>query len=407
MIDRLRKKFIRICTISFLAVFLVLFSAIYLVTAYQTDASLDTLADIVTENDGRFPNYEEFSAGDDLTRRPNAVNQESPFTTRFFTVRLDSTRQLQSVDLGAIASVTQQQAAEYAADALQSGKPRGWLDDFRYKISQTDNGLTVVLVSGADAKQFNNRFLLSTSSVFAGGSLIVLLLVILFSKRAVRPTAESYAKQKQFITDANHELKTPLTLIRTNLDILEEECGPSEWLSDIRDETAMLTALVDRLVTLTRMDEEQTKLDMQPFDLSEAAAETVAAFSSAAARAGKSLHSEITPRVCYTGDEAALRQLLALLLDNAVKYCDANGSIHMTLTGGRHPVLTVDNSCAEVDSLPLNRLFDRFYRADKARTSGSGFGIGLAIAQAITEKHHGEITVCRPTSGTIRFRVRL
>lgn len=234
MIDRLRKRFIRICTLSFLAVFVVLFSAIYLATALQTADSLDTLADIVTENDGRFPDYEEFSAGDDLTRRPDAVNQESPFTTRFFTVRFDVDGKFLSADLGAIASVTQQQAADYAAAALQSGDERGWLDDFRFKVSQTDEGATVVLVSGADAKQINRRFLLSTSSVFVGGSLIVLLLVILFSKRAVRPSAESYEKQKQFITDANHELKTPLTLIRANLDILEEESGVSEWLTDIR-----------------------------------------------------------------------------------------------------------------------------------------------------------------------------
>lgn len=406
MIDHLRKKFIRICTLSFLAVFLVLFSAIYLITAWQTDSSLDMLADIVIENDGRFPEYEEFSADDAVLSLPDSVNQESPFTTRFFTVVFDADGQLESVDLGAIASVTSQQAASYAATVLQNAKERGWIDDFRYKVHQSDEGTVVVLISGTDAKHFNRRFLLSTSSVFAGGSLIVLLLIILFSKRAVRPSAESYDKQKQFITDASHELKTPLTLIRTNLDIMEEENGPNEWLSDIREETDSLTTLVDRLVTLTRMDENQSQPDVQPFSLSDAVEETASAFSAAAQKAEQKMIVNIVPDVHYTGNETDIRQLISIIMDNAVKYCDKNGTIRVTLTGGRHPVLTIDNSYAAVGDIALDRLFDRFYRADKARTYGGGFGIGLSIAKAITERYHGEITVSKADSSTIRFRIR-
>lgn len=407
MIDHLRKKFIRICTLSFLAVFLVLFSAIYLITAWQTDSSLDTLADIVIENDGRFPEYEEFSADDGILSLPDSVNQESPFTTRFFTVVFDVDGQLESVDLGAIASVTSQQAASYATAALQNAKERGWLDDFRYKVHRSDEGAVVVLISGADAKHFNRRFLLSTSSVFAGGSLIVLLLIILFSKRAVRPSAESYDKQKQFITDASHELKTPLTLIRTNLDIMEDENGPNEWLSDIREETDSLTTLVDRLVTLTRMDENQSQPDVQSFSLSDAVEETASAFSAAAQKAGQEMIVDIVPNVHYTGNETDIRQLISIIMDNAVKYCDKNGTIRVSLTGGRHPVLTIDNSYAAVSDIALDRLFDRFYRADKARTYGGGYGIGLSIAKAITERYHAEITVCKSDPSTIRFRIRL
>lgn len=407
MIDHLRKRFIRICTLSFLAVFLVLFSAIYLITAWQTDSSLDTLADIVIENDGRFPEYEEFSADDGILSLPDSVNQESPFTTRFFTVVFDADGQLESVDLGAIASVTSQQAASYATAALQNAKERGWLDDFRYKVHRSDEGAVVVLISGADAKHFNRRFLLSTSSVFAGGSLIVLLLIILFSKRAVRPSAESYDKQKQFITDASHELKTPLTLIRTNLDIMEDENGPSEWLSDIREETDSLTTLVDRLVTLTRMDENQSQPDVQLFSLSDAVEETASAFSAAAQKAGQEMIMDIVPNVHYTGNETDIRQLISIIMDNAVKYCDKNGTIRVSLTGGRHPVLTIDNSYAAVGDIALDRLFERFYRADKARTYGGGFGIGLSIAKAITERYHAEITVSKAAPGTIRFRIRL
>lgn len=407
MIHRLRKKFIRICMLSFLAAFLTLFGAMYLITALQTDASLDTLADIVSGNDGRFPDFEEFDGEEGQGFRPEGITQESPFTTRFFTVRFGADGQISTVDTRSIASVTQEQAVRYAAAALEQGRERGWEGEFRYKVYTTDDGAAVVFINGTEARAVNQRFILSASAVFLGGSLVVLLLVVLFSKRAVRPAAESYEKQKQFITDANHELKTPLTLIRTNLDILEAERGPSEWLTDIREETELMTQLVGRLVALTRMDEAETRLDMRPFRLSETVAETVSAFAPAAAKSGRELTADIAPDVMYTGDEAAIRQLTAILLDNAVKYCDPGGAIRAALTGGRHPVLTVDNSYQAVGGVELGRLFDRFYRGDRARTYGGGFGIGLSIAKAVVEKHRGEITALSLDGRGIRFRVRL
>ena len=232
-------------------------------------------------------------------------------------------------------------------------------------------------------------------------------MVVLFSKRAVKPVAESYERQKQFVTDANHELKTPLTLIRANLDILESETGPNEWPSDIREETALMSQLVGRLVTLARMDEENSQLEMQPFDLAEAVCDTASVFVAAAENSGKELAVQAPAHWDYTGNEAAIRQLVSILLDNAVKYCDPGGNIQVQLCPGKHPILTVDNTCAGVGDLPLSRLFDRFYRADPARTYGSGFGIGLSIAKGLAERHHRELTALKEGSQTIRFRVRL
>lgn len=265
----------------------------------------------------------------------------------------------------------------------------------------------MVCVSASSFLDMNRNFLTAACLVFAGGSLVVLLLVILFSKRAVRPVAESYQRQKQFVTDANHELKTPLTLIRANLDILEGETGPNEWLSDIREETGLMSQLVGRLVTLARMDEESQPLEALSFDLAAAVWETASVFTQPAETAGKALSIKTPDNLSYKGDEAALRQLVSILLDNAVKYCDPGGFIQLELQEGRHPVLTVDNSCQAVGELPLSRLFDRFYRADPARTYGSGFGIGLSIAKGIVERHRGEITAHKLNSAAIRFRVKL
>ena len=407
MIDRLRKKFIRICMLSFVTVFFLLFAAIYLFTEVQTSARLDTLADLVSENDGIFPDFEQFGPEAGQILPPDGVNQESPFTTRFFTVRFDGDGELDSVDIRAIASVSGEEAQAYASAALEKGKERGWIGNFRYKVYAVSGGTAVVFINGADTRELNQRFLLTASSVFVAGSVVVLLLVILISRRAVKPAVESYQKQKQFVTDANHELKTPLTLIRTNLDIMESENGPNEWLSDIREETGIMTELVNRLVVLSRMDEDQSTLEMARFSLSEAVGETAAAFAGTIREKGMTLEQDVPPGVTCTGDEAAIRQLLSILMDNAVKYCDRGGVIRVGLSGGRRAVLTVDNTYEEVGSIQLDRLFDRFYRADRARTYGSGFGVGLSIAKAIVEKHRGEIGVFNLDGRTIRFRVKL
>ncbi|MEQ2442638.1 HAMP domain-containing sensor histidine kinase [Pseudoflavonifractor sp. CLA-AP-H29] len=407
MIDRLRKKFIRICMLSFVTVFFLLFAVIYLFTEVQTSARLDTLADLVSENDGIFPDFEQFGPEAGQILPPDGVNQESPFTTRFFTVRFDGDGELDSVDIRAIASVSGEEAQAYASAALEKGKERGWIGNFRYKVYAVSGGTAVVFINGADTRELNQRFLLTASSVFVAGSVVVLLLVILISRRAVKPAVESYQKQKQFVTDANHELKTPLTLIRTNLDIMESENGPNEWLSDIREETGIMTELVNRLVMLSRMDEDQSTLEMARFSLSEAVGETAAAFAGTIREKGMTLEQDVPPWVTCTGDEAAIRQLLSILMDNAVKYCDRGGVIRVGLSGGRRAVLTVDNTYEEVGSIQLDRLFDRFYRADRARTYGSGFGVGLSIAKAIVEKHRGEIGVFNLDGRTIRFRVKL
>lgn len=407
MIYRLRKKFIKICTLSFLGVFVVLFSSIYAITFCQTTLSLDELADIVSENNGSFPEFQTPAqpAASDL--RPAERNPEAPFTTRFFTVQFDGEGNFLSTDVRSIASVTEEEAANLGKQALSERRERGWAGGYRYKVYTTEEGQAVVCVSASSFLDMNRNFLTAACLVFAGGSLVVLLLVILFSKRAVRPVAESYQRQKQFVTDANHELKTPLTLIRANLDILEGETGPNEWLSDIREETGLMSQLVGRLVTLARMDEESQPLEALPFDLAAAVWETASAFTKAAETAGKALSIKTPDSLSYKGDEAALRQLVSILLDNAVKYCDPGGFIQVELQGGRHPVLTVDNSCQAVGELPLSRLFDRFYRADPARTYGSGFGIGLSIAKGIVERHRGEITAHKLNSAAIRFRVKL
>ncbi len=407
MIYRLRKKFISICILSFIAVFMVVFALIYLITTIQTNQSLDMHADIISQNDGKFPDFNEIRPGGNRPMPPEGFNRESPFTTRYFTVKFDKTNDTVFADTKQIASVSEEEAKIYAIEALRVGNARGWCDDYRYKIYDTENDTSIVFVSGIAAKENNRNFMLGTLSVFALCSVVIIVLIIFISKRAIKPVAESYEKQKQFITNANHELKTPLTLIRTNIDILESETGPNEWLSDIRDETLLMSELVNRLVSLARMDEDGTKCEMKEFSISDAVADTVSSFAPSIESNGKHLTVNIASQSSYVGDEAGIRQVVSILMDNALKYCDNSGEIKVSLTGNRHPTLCVENSYAAVGNVELNRLFDRFYRADKARTYGTGFGIGLSMAKAIVEKHHGSISVYNIENNKIGFRVKL
>ena len=270
----------------------------------------------------------------------------------------------------------------------------------------TEDGTTVVFVNGSMYENTANRLLVTALFVLLGSAALILILTIVVSKRAVRPVAESYEKQRQFITDANHELKTPLTLILSNLDIVEAEMGKNEWLDDIRSEGERMGMLINQMVTLSRMDESTDAPVQADFDLSGAIADTVSEFQGLAEERHFVLISFISPSVHYHGDESLIRRLISILLDNAIKYCDADGNIQISLTCRRYPVLTIENTYKDVDRLELNRLFDRFYRADKARTFSGSFGIGLSIAQSIVKSHKGNISAYKK-SNVIGFRVEL
>lgn len=406
MIDKLRKKLIMICTLSFFAVFFVLFSIIYLISTLQTNRSLDALTDIISANQGRFPKESPVLPDQSAHFPKGRLDEEAPFRTRFFCVRLNSDGNVIFVDTQSISSIDRAQAITYAYDALKDNRERGWVKEYRYKIYDTAPGREILFVNGTVERASSRSFLMTTLSVFGFGGLLVLLLTTMISKWAVKPAAESYARQKQFITDANHELKTPLTLIHTNLEIMQAEHISSEWLTDIHDEVHHMIDLVNHLVTLARMDEEEKTPEITDFDLSRAVDETADLFSSSITGTGKRLSTHIPDSITYRGNEDSVRQLVSILIDNAVKYCDDGGLIRVALLDGRHPCITVDNSYQAVGQLELDRLFDRFYRADKARTRG-GFGIGLSLAKAITEKHRGTITAQNLGDNMIRFCVKL
>lgn len=353
-----------------------------------------------------FPDFEPSDRPAPLFSDAEVITAETRFSTRFFMVWLDGKDEVTRMNTDAIASLSEDEVEEYAAQALEKGAQRGWVLEYRYKVTETDEGVAIVFVNGSSNQNITNRLLLTAFLVLFGSAVLILALTVILSKRAVRPVAKSYEKQKQFITDANHELKTPLTLILSNLDIVESELGKNEWLDDIRSEGERMGLLINQLVALCRMDESESHLTLAPFDLSEAVSDTVSEFQTLAAERDQTLTARVEPGISYRGDEALVRRLAAILLDNAVKYCDPGGDIRVELFQRRHPVLVVENTYAQVDRLELDKLFDRFYRADPARTFTGGFGVGLSIAQSIARSHRGSIHVYRKKE-RIGFRAEL
>ena len=413
MIYRLQRKFILICTVSMLAVIALVFGVILVLNISSMNRNMDMLADRVSEGGGRFPgSFEEKPPIDNKLPPKNEPNfefitPETPFSTRHFTVFFDKNGKVDQTFTESIYAIDDETAIEYAEKVMTGDDERGWISNYRYKVFSTEMGKGVVFVDGSMSRSSLMQSMTIAGFVLLGCAALVLMLIFLLSKKAVKPIAESYEKQKQFVTDANHELKTPLTLIMANVEIAELELGKNEWLEDIRAEGHRMTELVNQLVALSRMDEEGQPLNMTDVALGELVANTVAEFEPLAKERGKALTSNIEKGISYCGDEALLHRLIGILMDNAIKYCDQGGEISVDLHRGRRTVLTVENTYAAVGELELNRLFDRFYRADKARKFTGGYGVGLSMAKAIVEKHKGEITAYKKDATHIGFKIVL
>lgn len=413
MIRKLRWRLIMISAISVVTVILLIFVIMLLVNARYVNRNLDTLADTVSAGGGRFPTSQNDSYGHGGARPGRGdgeafdfITPETPFSTRHFTVLLNGDGEVTRVNTDFIYSITPDEAVEYAQRALDEKSERGWLSTYRYKVFSSGEGCGVVFIDGSMSLSSLRQMCAVSGVVLLISGAFIILLIALLSRRAVSPIAESYEKQKQFVTDANHELKTPLTLILTNLDIAQSELGENEWLDDIRSESLRMTELVDQLVSLSRMDEDGRRINATAFSISELVQDNVSEFQMLAQSKAKSLTSEIEQGVNYRGDVALVARLISILLDNAVKYCDEGGDIHVSLTTHRRCVtLTVENTYAAVGEIELERLFDRFYRADKARTFTGGYGIGLSLARAIAQAHGGEITASRRGVDRIIFKV--
>ena len=374
----------------------------------------------------------------DLKR--HGISPESQFDTRYFTVTINSKGDVENIDTSKIASVSSENAAQYAKKLWKSGKKgdgkNGFSESFKY-MTVGEGGSTMYIFLSCQRELSTIRtYVLASVGISVFGLAVVFVMIYFFSGKILKPVSESYEKQKRFIT--------PLTIIDANTEVIEMMEGENEWTNSTRKQVARLTSLTEKLVFLSRMDEEATKLEMLEFSLSDAILDTAEPFKAIARTKGKKLTIDVTDGILYTGDEKTIRQLVSILLDNAMKYSGCSsvsfekGNINkknlnktrqtqndcVTTTGdtapeieltmrpsGKTRIITVWNTVDENANIKKGRqdmLFERFYRTDTSHNSKTGgFGIGLSAAYAIVKAHKGKITAESKDGRSIKFTIVL
>lgn len=404
MAKRIRKRFI-LLTIAALAVTLLLtFGSVYGILRHSVTRDADQLIDLIAENGGSLPysGFHEFG-----------MTAETPYSTRYYVVWTDEDGTFVAANLDHITLSTAVQIEAQVHDILAGSKARGYTGGARFCIFRSERrtgGYAVVVLDCSNS--LRTLHMLGTAMVVTAGVVIAVVLVLLLwlSRYAVRPFAQNQEKQRQFITDAGHELKTPLAIISSNAEVLEMTAGQSKWLDNIKGQTARISQLVKSMIELSKMDEEQhAEEPRQTLNLTEIVGQTVEAFSAAAQTRGIVIRAALEPEVHITGYLEDMTRLAGILLDNAVKYTDERGILGVSLMKkGRRAVLAVENACAGMDRETLPRLFDRFYRADASRSRATGgYGIGLSMAQMLVQRQKGRLSVEYTEEEIIRFTAEL
>lgn len=418
---RLRNKFVLTAMLSLFIIVVLIIAILNILNFIQIRNRADHVIAVLSENDGEFPapdgqtsppgprdpkpqitSWISFLRNDFSSNR----DKEAPFETRYFYAVYDADGTQDALNTDHVAAITAKTAGAYAEQARTGSREKAFLGGYRYQVIQKADGQVMVIFVDCSSDLAGAGILLKIS-IFIGVIALVLmfLLVEILAGITTAPVIESLEKQKRFISDAGHELKTPLTIISANVDVLEMTGTKNEWTGSIKNQVRRMTALITNMLTLTRMEEAASRELYTTLNLSEIAGEAAKNYETVAAARGKTLKASIQDGIHLFGESRSMEQLMGLLLDNAMKYSAPESCILFSLSQDRKIRLTVENACT-AETLPqgnLDRLFDRFYRGDTSRTGTGSFGIGLSAARAICQGHGGSITAERVGETSIRF----
>lgn len=381
MLRKLRIKFV---VVSVTAVSIILFSIVAFIniTNYiNVQERSNNILDTLIENDGRFPQGPDHKNKEDF-------GVETPFSTRFFTVRIDSNNNIISVNTEKISAVDYDKVKEYVEIILENDKEIGSVDDYEYEIKTKDSESLIVFIDNSrELDMF--RSIRNTSILYSVIGIIgFCLLLIIFSKKAIKPITDSYEKQKQFITDASHELKTPLTVINSSTDVIEHNYGSDKWSAKIKNQVNKMSLLIEDLIVLTRLDESVNKFNRTELDFSKLINDIVSDFSE-----NRKFKIDMKDNIMVYASYDDINKLLHILIENAVKYSKDDKDIQIKVSKkGRKVLFSIYNYSGGLEKKDYSCLFERFYRLDSSRNSKTGgHGIGLSIASTIVENHRGKI----------------
>ena len=435
MTAKLRKKFIATAMLSLLIIIVLLLLILNLFNFMQITKRADNELMRLYNNNGKAAQAGPYGLpegpdGDDQasgTARTGMFPGRKAFMTlgspdrglpdpRYFTVCVD--RDGNSVFTFINTAISEESALEYAGDVLSqtggaeavTGPEKGYYGTWRYLAAPSLEGTDILLIFTDCSDGFYNALSLLKTSLLMGCLTMgaMFLLVFLFSGKAVRPYVEAMEKQKRFISDAGHELKTPLAVISADTDVLELTGTENKWTKSIRDQITRMTSLISQLLLLARLDDPEKALNITDVSLSELLIGCIRDMDPRVAALQLTITEKITPGVQVRGDRELLRQLCNILLDNALKYTDDGGSVVIELKKGKNVRLAITNSCKDLSEEDPERFFERFYRSDPSRSRNSGgSGIGLSSAKAICEAHHGTISAVRIPPESVCFYVIL
>ena len=428
MIKVLQKKFILAAMLAITILLLVLLGAINVFNF--TSASKDineTLDDIVSSNqmtinfsqNGPFGNsfssdeYGGFENSDSEDDSDDASGQAgtdgfAQDGVSYFSVTLDTSGNALVIVMNGVSAVSQDEAAEMAREVFETKSVSGSENGYRYMGYTTpySSGITYVFM---DTNYYKSSVLRVVAlSVLAGIAcwLAMFILVFFLSKKFINPIAENIERQKMFISDAGHEIKTPIAIIQANAEAMELYTGENKWSRNIKEQTSKLTSLVSNLLTLSRASDTYEKPVVYDVDITEVATENVEMFRESAAVRAKLLNFDVTESITVKGDKEQLSRIVSLLLDNAIKYAPPMSEIDIDIIrDAKNVIFRVTNDCEELPQCGPERLFDRFYRPDSSHNSSTGGnGIGLATVKAIAERYDAQ-AMCIYGEGCITFQV--
>lgn len=409
MIKKLQKRFLLLASGSlFLLLFLIVLSSSLLnYQALVSDA--DSILQILAENSGQFPKidkpkkdpaknvlpHREFPDSGKMPPGRKELSLEVSYESRFFTADIYEENGSIVLNTDHVAAIQDDEALSIAKKAQAIRAEQGFIGDYRF-LKKEENSKLLIIFLDCGRKIDSLRRMTRIHAMISILSLAAVFCILhVLSKKIVHPVAEAHKKQKQFISVAGHEIKTPLTIIDADSELLRLDIGEdNEWLEDICVQTKRLTNLTNELLQLSKLEEYNGSNAKIEFPLSDMIIDTARSFQVLADKEHIRFQIHAEPMLSYYGDENQIRRLACILFDNAIKYTSGAGPIQVELKKGKHGIeFAVENPAEHISKEQCSCFFDRFYRTEQAqRSEKGGYGLGLAIAKSIVEAHHGEIT---------------
>lgn len=409
---KLRLKMIGIVFASVVAAFMVMTIILVMCFGAYRNRQADQITAMISENNGTVPQLKDYKQqqknSQAFERYFNNYNEDSSYRTRFFRIFLDEDKKVTNVNMDHIAAVDVKKAVRMTKMAMLRRGKVGLVGSYRYRKEYKDGQVRSIIF--LDCKENQSFYHLAVTITITVSTLLTCLITVIFaiaSKRAVRPFEINSNRQKQFITDASHELKTPLAIISANAEVLQYKGDGNEWTQNIIDQTKHMGKLINQLLVLAKLDEVQEKSEKQEADLKLLLEETIEPFEEVATQKKVTLKLHLEEGVTIRVNREQIAQLVSILSENAAKYVNDGGKIVWRLTKTQHGAVLVVKNTTEKELPDTKRMFDRFYRSDSSRSSKTGGqGIGLSIAKKIVDSHKGSITA-KAGDGMVTFRVSL